>query len=95
MSAISLTRTELHRLVWLKPLNKLSDELGVAGAKLGKICDEHGIPRPPHGHWTLLEMGREVTITPLPTPEKGQLVGRKDHWSEPCLSEHPCRILRP
>lgn len=73
MSTISITRAELHRLVWLKPLNKLSDELGVAGAKLGKICDEHGIPRPPHGHWTLLEMGREVTITPLPTPEKGQL----------------------
>lgn len=67
-----VTRLELHRQVWEKPLTELSKEYDVTGTGLAKICDRHGIPRPSQGHWIKLEAGKHVKVTPLPPLTKGQ-----------------------
>lgn len=72
MTEFSVTRTELQQLVWQQPMKKLSEKYGVAAAKFSKLCDEQGIPRPPQGYWTLMQMGREVIIEPLPAKKDGQ-----------------------
>jgi hypothetical protein len=68
-----VTREELHRAVWDKPLTALSKEFGVTATGLAKICDQHDIPRPPQGHWTKLVTGKDVKTTPLSPLGKGQL----------------------
>ena len=68
----TVNRTELHRQVWDKPLGEVSKRYGVTGTGLAKICDRHGIPRPPQGHWTKREVGKHVEVTPLPRLEEGQ-----------------------
>lgn len=58
MRPISLTRSELHALVWTKPLNTLAPELGLTDVGLKKLCKRHDIPTPPQGHWISVHHGR-------------------------------------
>lgn len=47
MPSHSFTRTELHQLIWSKPLSKLAAELGLSDVGLKKLCKRHDIPTPP------------------------------------------------
>lgn len=67
-----LTRTELHRLVWERPLIRLAPDLGISGSSLAHICKHNGIPYPSGGHWTRVALGRTVAPEPLPAPPAGQ-----------------------
>lgn len=72
MQRTKLTRAELHALVWEKPLRTAAKELGVSDVGLSKICRRHGVPTPPQGHWTRVQMGKAVTKGKLPPAVPGQ-----------------------
>ncbi|WP_138983917.1 hypothetical protein [Sphingomonas elodea] len=88
-----VTREELYRLVWSKPLTKASEQLGISYSKLVQICAELGVPRPPQGHWARLELGKADPAPPLPPPAEGQLVA----WTEEdlALPKAPSRPRAP
>lgn len=57
---------ELYALVWQKPMSRLGPEFGLTGRGLAKICEKHGIPTPPRGHWVKEEAGVHTDRPELP-----------------------------
>lgn len=53
----TLTREELHQLVWSTPMNVLAERYGVSEKTLCKICSIHLVPAPPVGYWENLSEG--------------------------------------
>lgn len=47
-----ITKNELSKLVWEKPLSWIAAEVGVSDARLHQLCDQWGIEKPPRGYWT-------------------------------------------
>jgi hypothetical protein len=68
---VTLTREELHALVWKLPMIRLGERFGVSGTGLAKICKRLGIPYPPRGHWMKLAAGKSSPIIALPPPGHG------------------------
>ena len=62
----TLTRTELHELVWTTPATKLAPQFGLSDVGLSKLCKRYEIPRPPRGFWARLQHGQSPEKTPLP-----------------------------
>ena len=46
----TLTREELHALLWARPIVKLAAELGCSYPELVAICTTYNIPRPSGGY---------------------------------------------
>lgn len=44
-----LTRSQLHALVWDRPMTKLAGEFSLSDVALHKICRKHDVPTPPPG----------------------------------------------
>lgn len=55
---VKLSRQEIYDLVWSKPLMHAAKELGLTGVKLGNICTQLQIPKPPRGYWVNLRSGK-------------------------------------
>jgi hypothetical protein len=70
----SLSRKELHELVWTTPASKLAKESGISDVGLAKICWRHNIPRPTRGYWAKLANGNAVCLTERLGP--GVLTGK-------------------
>lgn len=68
----SLTRTELHALVWSEPRSKLAGIWGISDVAIGKLCAKERIPAPPPGYWAKRVAGGRVSTTPLPMRLPGQ-----------------------
>jgi len=66
-----VTREELYRLVWSKPITELAKEFGMSDVGLAKVCKKLNVPKPYRGYWQLVEAGRKVTIPPLRPSRKG------------------------
>jgi hypothetical protein len=66
-----VTREELYRLVWSKPITELAKEFGMSDVGLAKVCKKLNVPKPYRGYWQLVDAGRKVTIPPLPPSRKG------------------------
>lgn len=66
----TLTRAELHALVWDRPITKLAAEYSLSDVALHKICRKHDIPTPPVGYWAKKAHGKTVKVTPLPRPDE-------------------------
>ena len=62
----SITRKELHRLVWKKPASQLKEKFGISDVAIAKACRRLEIPKPPRGYWARLAAGQKVKKTPLP-----------------------------
>ena len=56
---IELTREELFKKVWERPMTKVAAEYGISDVGLKKICDKHRIPVPGRGYWRRKQPGRE------------------------------------
>ncbi|MFN4183544.1 MAG: TetR/AcrR family transcriptional regulator [Hyphomonas sp.] len=54
---IRLTKGELLRLVWTRPVSALAEEFGLSPNGLAKICDRLDIQRPPKGYWKKTPVG--------------------------------------
>ena len=68
-----LTRQELYKLVWKKPMSKLAVEFGLSDQGLEKICRRHNIPKPGLGYWAKLQHGKEPPTPELPPNDKAEL----------------------
>jgi hypothetical protein len=68
----SITRTELHALVWSQPRSKLAGIWGISDVAIGKLCAKECIPAPPPGYWAKKAAGGRVSTTPLPMRLPGQ-----------------------
>lgn len=65
-----ITREELYKLVWSKPMTELAKEFGMSDVGLAKVCKKLNVPKPYRGYWQLVEADRQ-TVTPLPPLGKG------------------------
>ena len=62
----ALTRQELYRRVWAKPLSAVAKELGLSGPALAKICNRLLVPYPHRGHWAKVNAGKLSVRPRLP-----------------------------
>lgn len=65
----TVSREELHRLVWETPMVRLGERFGISGNGLAKICRRLDIPYPPRGHWAKKAAGHKVITVPLPAAQ--------------------------
>src|SRR5690242_3820900 len=65
-----ITREELYKLVWAKPLVILAKEFGISDVGLAKICKRLDVPRPYRGYWALLAAGCKMSMPKLPPAKK-------------------------
>lgn len=63
---IALSRKELYKRVWSRPLSAVAAELGLGGNALAKICNRLLVPYPPRGYWRRAAAGRKERRPPLP-----------------------------
>jgi len=63
---VVLTREQLYALVWMEPVRKLAQKVGISDVALAKHCRKHDVPVPSRGYWAKLEAGIPVTQFKLP-----------------------------
>ena len=63
---ISLTREQLHELVWTKPLKAVAVSCGATVALVIEACDRLQVPRPAQGYWSLVRFGEPGLRPELP-----------------------------
>jgi hypothetical protein len=89
--AQSLTRSQLHDLVWSTPGDKLSAQWSVSYPTLKKTCEKFDIPIPPRGHWAKVEAGKPVTKVALPARSPGMsdeiYIGARYYWQRTLSDE--------
>lgn len=61
-----LTREELYRRVWQRPMRVLAQEIGISDAGLAKACRRAEVPVPGRGYWAKKAAGKSVRRPPLP-----------------------------
>ena len=71
LHARRVTREELYRMVWDKPMIRLAEEFGITGNGLAKVCDRLDVPYPPRGHWAKKEAEKPVDTRKLPPLRDG------------------------
>jgi hypothetical protein len=67
--SISLSREELYRKVWSKPVGAVARELGISGRGLARVCIRFEIPVPRRGYWAKLAAGKRAPEIPLPSTD--------------------------
>ncbi len=67
----TLTREELHDLVWKDAVRNVAPTLGISDVWLKKCCLAAGIPLPDRGHWNKIQAGKTVPVKPLPPRPPG------------------------
>lgn len=68
----SITRKELHDLVWREPRTKLAEILGISDVAIRKVCVKADIPVPSKCYWAKRAAGGRTSIEPLPMRLPGQ-----------------------
>ena len=53
-----LTRSQLHDLVWSRPMTEIARQFGVRDQHVARACDEADIARPRAGYWQKLAHGK-------------------------------------
>lgn len=70
---LSVTREELHSLVWSVPMQRLKTSFRMSDVALAKHCAQADVPVPSRGWWAKKAAGKEVAITPLPPLPIGEV----------------------
>lgn len=65
-SVTKMSREQLHKLVWLKPMDALAIDLGMTETPLRQLCSDCCIPTPGRGHFNFQDPIDRPPITPLP-----------------------------
>jgi hypothetical protein len=81
---VSLTRRQLHELVWSMPMGRICARNSIKDVSLTNVCGQHDIPVPPKGYWAKRsrrfkkqkppalpcegETGNEVVVRAAPAP---------------------------
>lgn len=61
-----VSREELHKLVWSKPMDALATDLGTTETPLRQLCNDCCIPTPGRGHFNFQDLIDRPPMTPLP-----------------------------
>lgn len=77
---LRMTRAELHRLIWSKPMTEIARRYGVRDQHVAQACDAYDIARPRAGHWQKVEHGKSVETAAL---------DNKNHSSEAIIIIEP------
>ena len=86
-----VSREELYRLVWSKPMIKVSEQFGVSGSYLARVCTILNVPRPERGYWAKLAVGKAPSPEPLPEARPGDQL----YWSKNGQLRPPASPPRP
>jgi hypothetical protein len=89
LHARRVTREELYRMVWDKPMIRLAEEFGITGNGLAKACDRLDVPYPPRGHWAKKEAGKPVVTFKLPPRRDGIPSAADIHPTPPKAAPSP------
>lgn len=73
-----VSRDDLYKLVWAQPMTKVSEQFGVSGSYMARVCDVLNVPRPERGYWAKLAVGKAPPQAPLPDAQPGDQL----HWSQ-------------
>lgn len=68
---VSITRQELHDLVWARPRRQVAASMGVTDFVLAEACRKASVPTPSSGHWTKVSLGKVSERVPLPPAPEG------------------------
>ena len=72
---IKISREDLYRAIWSRPVEAVAKDLGISGVALGKICRRYNIPVPGRGYWPRMQAGQSLLQRPLPTEAvRGELI---------------------
>lgn len=82
---MTVTREELHALVWSKPMTHAARQFDVSGSYLARICTLLNVPRPQRGYWAQLVVGKAPAVVPLPTANPGDPI----EWCKESMLELP------
>ena len=69
---LTLTRQQLHDLVWSKPVRDVAKDFGLSDVALAKRCRAVHVPIPPRGYWAKVAAGQTPRKTPLPKHRSGK-----------------------
>lgn len=86
-----ISREELHQLVWSKPMTKVSEQFGVSGSYMARVCAILNVPRPGRGYWAKLAVGKAPPLEPLPEARPGDQLG----WSKEGGLRRPAKPRPP
>lgn len=75
---MSISREELYRLVWSKPMTQVAEQFEVSGSYMARVCTNLNVPRPPRGYWAKLAVGKAPPQISLPEA----LPGDQLQWSK-------------
>ncbi len=64
--AVRISREELYRRVWEKPVTHIAKEFDISDVGLAKTCRKYAIPLPPVGYWTKLKYDKAGSRPLLP-----------------------------
>lgn len=68
---MKISREELYRRVWEKPVTHIAKEFDISDVGLAKTCRKYAIPLPPVGYWAKLKHGKASARPPLPKLDIG------------------------
>jgi hypothetical protein len=63
---MAVGRETLYKEVWAGPMTTVAERYGTFSTRLGKICGQLNVPRPPRGYWAKLRAGKKPPRQPLP-----------------------------
>ena len=66
-----ISRQDLYKAVWERPMRDIASCFNVSRATLRKICRQHAIPVPGRGYWTQIQAGYQRERPPLDNPGPG------------------------
>ncbi|MFN3575034.1 MAG: hypothetical protein ACK4TR_16035 [Phenylobacterium sp.] len=92
----TLTREDLHKLVWTEPMRTVAERFGISDVGLKKHCIAAGIPVPERGYWAKLAAGKRVEAQALPPRDPGAseyVTFGGDRWS--WNSDPEARLAEP
>lgn len=62
---VKVTREELYRMVWSKPVTKWAAEFGLSDVGFAKICKKMKVPVPRRGYWAMIKKGIKPALPGL------------------------------
>jgi hypothetical protein len=71
VATLSLTREQLHELVWSEPMLKVAARYDVSSSYMARVCALLNVPRPERGYWAKLAVGKAPPKPPLPEARPG------------------------
>jgi len=82
----SISRSDLHALVWARPMRDVAADFRISDVGLKKICAKHDIPVPPQGHWQRIAHGHASKTLPLKSGRPAQVIDIRMGDTPPDLS---------